>query len=316
MGEFDLYPEKPVIEKVKVESNWGLTAFTIVLFIGTFLLIFSEELSFVLFLIAVLFIHEFGHYIAMKTFQYENVRMLFIPLMGAFVQGSKDKYSQRQSFIVIALGPFPGIVIGTILLFLSVQYKAEWMLTMSFLFLFLNIVNLVPIDPLDGGQLFKLMVNRKRDLFLMIFALISSLVLIGIGWLIDSWLMIAFGFFMGIRVRGIQRNYHIRKELDLEGINYNTTYEDLSNRDYVLIKNILLEEIPTLKKYQELEGEISEDVMASHVNSVLIAPVKLDASILFKIVILLLWTVLMFAPIALGLYFFMNLYLDWYFQNL
>ena len=50
MGEFDLYPEKPVIEKVKVESNWGLTAFTIVLFVGTFLLIFSEELRFVLFL--------------------------------------------------------------------------------------------------------------------------------------------------------------------------------------------------------------------------------------------------------------------------
>jgi hypothetical protein len=312
MGEFDLYPEKPIIEKVKIESNWGLTAFTIVLFVGTFLLIFSEELRFVLFLIAVLLIHELGHYVSMKKFGYENVRMLFIPLMGALVQGSKERYSQRQSFIVAALGPYPGIIIGSFLLILSSKYQSEWMIEWSFLFLFINIINLVPIDPLDGGQLFKLMMNKKRDLFLMIFALISSFVLIGIGWLIDSWLMIAFGFFMGIRVRGIQRNYHIRKELDTEGINYNTTYEELSNRDYVLIKNILLEEIPTLKKYQELEGEVSSDLMASHVNSVLLAPVSQDASALFKVFIVISWVFLMFLPFLL--LFFVNLNFDWYFE--
>jgi len=312
MKEFDLYPEKPIIEKVKVESNWGLTAFTIVLFIGSFLLVFSEELRFVLFLIVVLLIHELGHYILMKKFNYENVRMLFIPLMGAFVQGSKDKYSQKQSFMIAALGPYPGVLIGGTLLILSATYHSEWMIEWSFLFLFINIINLVPIDPLDGGQLFKLLMNKKRDLFLMIFALISSIVLIGIGFLIDSWLMIAFGFFMGIRVRGIQRNYLIRKELDVEKINYNTTYEDLSNRDYVLIKNILLEEIPSLKKYQELQGEVSEEVMASHVNSVLLAPVKLDASVTFKIFIVLSWLFLMFLPFLL--LFFVNLDFDWYFE--
>ena len=95
MSDYSLYPEKPHIEKVKVESNWGLTAFSIVLFAGTFLLVFSDQLTFLLLLIVVLFVHEFGHYLAMKSFGYENVRMLFIPLMGAFVQGSKEKYSQK-----------------------------------------------------------------------------------------------------------------------------------------------------------------------------------------------------------------------------
>jgi len=312
MGEYDLYPDKPIIEKVKVESNWGLTAFTIVLFVGTFLLIFSDELRFVLFLIGVLLIHELGHYISMKKFNYENVRMLFIPLMGAFVQGSKEKYSQKQSFIVAALGPFPGIIIGSVLLVLSAKYQSEWMIEWSFLFLFINIINLVPIDPLDGGQLFKLMLNKKRDLFLMIFALISSLVLIGIGWLIDSWLMIVFGFFMGIRVRGIQRNYQIRQELDSLQINYNSTYEELTNRDYMLIKNVLIEEIPALKKFQELNGEIPEEVMASHVNAILLAPVKLDASAFFKVSIVVLWVLSIVLPFLLV--FFVNLDFDWYFE--
>lgn len=312
MEEYDLYPEKPIIEKVKIESNWGLTAFTIVLFIGTFLLVYPDDFRFVLFLIVVLLIHELGHYIFMKKYDYENVRMLFIPLMGAFVQGRKDKYSQKQGFIVTALGPFPGIIIGSILLIISVSYQSEWMVEWSFIFFFINILNLVPIDPLDGGQLFKLLINKKRDMFLMIFALISSLMLIGLGWLIDSWLMIAFGFLMGLRVRGMQRNYLIRKKLETEGINYVITYEELSNRGYVLIKNILLEEIPALKKYKQLEGEVSDDVMASHVNSVLLAPVSQDASLLFKIMIVISWMFLMFLPFFL--YFIVKLNLDWYFE--
>ena len=98
MENYDIYPSKPHIEKVKIESNWGLTAFSLVLFVGVFLLLFKYEINFVLFLILVLFIHEMGHFTFMKLFNYENVRMLFIPLMGAFVQGSKEKYSQNIAY--------------------------------------------------------------------------------------------------------------------------------------------------------------------------------------------------------------------------
>ena len=244
MENYDIYPAKPHIEKVKIESNWGLTAFSLVLFVGVFLLLFKDEINFVLFLILVLFIHEMGHFTFMKLFNYENVRMLFIPLMGAFVQGSKEKYSQTQSFIVVAAGPFPGICIGIITLFLSSYYQLNWLLELSFLFLFLNIINLIPIDPLDGGQLFKLLVHKKRDLFLIIFAFISSLILILVGFLIWSWVTMIFGFFMGIRVRGMQRNYQIRKLLDEQNINYISTYDDLSNRDYAMMKEIIVGETP------------------------------------------------------------------------
>jgi hypothetical protein len=67
-----------------------------------------------------------------------------------------------------------------------------------------------------------------------------------------------------------------------------------------------------LKKYQELQGEVSDDVMASHVNSVLLAPVSQDASVLFKIFIVVSWMFLMFLPILL--LFFVNLNFDWYFE--
>jgi stage IV sporulation protein FB len=314
MEEYEFYPEKPIIEKVKVESNWGLTVFSIVLFVGVFLLVFNDQLQFVLFLILVLFIHELGHYIFMKLYKYENVRMLFIPLMGAFVQGTKDKYSQKQSFIVVSAGPFPGLYVGILLLILSSIYKLDWLVELSFLFLFLNIVNLLPIDPLDGGQLFKLMVNRKRDLFLLIFALLSSLTLISFGFLMNSWIMIGFGFIMAIKIRSIQRNYIIRKKLDELNINYITTYEDLPNKSYALIRDVVIDETPTLKKYLEISGESNDDVLASHVNSVLIAPISYDVSKLAKLFFVIFWIVSISLPFILVLSELLSF--NWYFENL
>ena len=313
MEEHDYYPEKPFIEKVKVDSNWGLTAFSIVLFVGAFLLVFNDQLQFVLFLILVLFIHELGHYAFMKLYKYENVRMLFIPLMGAFVQGTKDKYSQKQSFIVVSAGPFPGLYLGVVLLIFSSIYKFDWLVELSFLFLFLNLINLLPIDPLDGGQLFKLMVNRKRDLFLLIFALLSSLTLIGFGFLINSWMMIGFGFVMAIKIRSIQRNYIIRKKLDQLNVDYISTYEELPNRSYALIRDVVIEETPTLQKYLEISEESNEDVLASHVNSVLIAPIIYDVSKITKIFFVLFWVFSISLPFILILSNLLNF--DWYFEK-
>ncbi|MEI8116348.1 MAG: site-2 protease family protein [Flavobacteriia bacterium] len=314
MEEFDLYPQKPLIEKVKIESNWGLTFFSLVLFVGTFLFLFKDQIRFVLFLILVLFIHEMGHFLFMKLFKYENVRMLFIPLMGAFVQGSKEKYSQRESFFVISAGPFPGIWIGSALLVIASIYQQEWMLELSFLFLFLNVINLFPIDPLDGGQLFKLYVNKKRDLFLMLFALFSSMLMIFVGWMIDSYIILAFGFLMGFKVRSFQRNHHLRKILDEKQIPYETTYDELSNEDYAKIKEVLIDETPALKKYLDLSEENNEEFMASHVNSALLAPVLKDAGMGLKVTIVCLWLLSLSFPV----YLLASDVLDfsWYFEKL
>ncbi|MEY4289887.1 MAG: hypothetical protein RLZZ30_1975 [Bacteroidota bacterium] len=314
MEEFDLYPPKPLIEKVKVESNWGLTFFSMVLFVGTFLFIFKDQLRFVLFLILVLFIHEMGHYLFMKLFKYENVRMLFIPLMGAFVQGNKEKYSQKESFFVISAGPFPGIWIGSAFLIFAASYKQEWMLELSFLFLFLNVINLIPIDPLDGGQLFKLYVTKKRDLFLMVFALVSSMLMILVGWKIDSYVILAFGFLMGFKVRSFQRSYHLRKVMDEKNIRYESTYDELTNEEYAKIKEVLIDETPALQKYLSLSEENNDELLASHVNAALLAPVKQDAGRTLKILVVLFWLLSLCLPVYLLLSDVLDF--SWYFEKL
>ena len=310
----DWYEPKPVLEKVKVRSNWGMTLFSVLLFALSFLYIFSDELDFVFYLVLVLFLHESGHYLMMKQFNYEDLRMLFIPLMGAFVQGSKKHYSQKESFLVIAAGPFPGVVFGLALLFLAQHYQQTWLLELSFLFLFLNVINLLPIDPLDGGQLFKLFVREKRDLFLLIFALLSSLLMISVGYLIDSWILLAFGFLMSFKVRSFQRNYQLRQILDRQGLDYELNYEDLTDQEYHRLKAVVLDENPKLRTMQELHREAAQEVIASHVNAVLSVPIRRDASLTFRTVLIALWLLLISLPVFLMVGTFFDF--TWYFETL
>ena len=311
MDNNSLYPEKPILEKEVVKNNWGLTVFSLVLFILSLLLVFSEKFIFIAFLILVLFIHEMGHLLFMKFFKYENVRMLFIPLMGAFVQGSKPKYSQRESLLVVFAGPLPGILFGAIALYVASVIQNESVLTLGFIFIFLNTINLLPVDPLDGGQMFKLLVHRQRDLFLMIFALVSSMLMIVVGFLVGDYLIIIFGFIMGIRVRGMQRNHVVRSKLDDLEVNYRCTYEELSNRDYSLIKSVLIDNSTTLKKYIEMSEEDIDPIIAPKVSAMLIAPIKKDASLFFKIALIILWISSFIGPLIL----FLNLDFSWYFEK-
>ena len=277
MEEYDFYPPKPELIEAKPKGNLALTVFSVVLFVIAFLLVFTEEVNFIIYFLVVLLTHELGHFTMMKAFGYKNVRMLFIPLMGAFVQGSKEEYSQKQSLIVIGAGPFPGIILGFGFILLASLFQEVWMVNLGLLFLFLNLMNLIPLDPLDGGQLFKLLMKHNHDLFLLIFSFVSSLVLIIVGWLIDEYMLILFGFIMGFRVRSIQNQYHLRKELRAEEINYKTTYKLLSNKDFQRIKNVLLERSNALRTYVDnVSEEEAKPLLASQVNSVLVSPVKKD----------------------------------------
>ncbi len=301
--QFDFYPQKPVLPKKEDKSGWSMTLLSLILFVASFMILFADRIQFLVFLIVVLFIHEMGHFLFMKFFKYKNVKMMFVPLMGAFVQGVKKIYSQKESFFVILGGPVPGIILGIIGSIFSVQYELVWLFNLSLIFMILNMINLIPLDPLDGGQLFRLLVKYDHDLFLMIFSLISSLVLIAAGFFADSWPLMLFGFLMSFRVRSIQKKYVIRKEFTRNQINYRVPYEELSNKDYSLIRNIVLDHNPSLKKYNELSGSSNDLLVAENVNSVLETPLIMDSSVLFKIGVVLTWIICLCAPILLFIFF-------------
>jgi hypothetical protein len=126
----------------------------------------------------------------------------------------------------------------------------------------------------------------------------------------DSYLFVAFGFFMGFRVRGIQKNYLIRKELKHEEVEYVSTYADLSNRQYAKIKEVLIENNSALKKYLQMnDDQVDIDpLVANQVKNILVAPMTRDTNMLKKAFIIVLWISAFLIPA----YLFMNSSLDWY----
>jgi stage IV sporulation protein FB len=321
MDDFDFYPEKPILEEKQFNGGLSATVLSIIIFVITFLLFFSEELNFLVNILIVLTIHELGHFLMMKYFKYRNVKMLFVPLMGAFVQGTKDEYSQKETMMVVGAGPFPGVLLGIVFLFLSVKFHETWMVDLGLMFLLLNLLNLLPIDPLDGGQLFKSFIKGNYELFLLAFSFISSMILILGGLYLNNWILVIFGFFMGFRVRSMQKNYLIHKELNKRNISYFSSYKNLSNKNYIQIKEVLFEQSTALNKIKDMmPGDELDPVMAEQVNSVLVTPMHYDASLFLKITFLFFWILCLSLIFVLPFLYLSGTlsvdYFNWYFNEI
>jgi stage IV sporulation protein FB len=301
MSDFETYyPPKPKLVKKEAKNHISVTIFSMVLFALTFSLIIEDYLLIGLLLI-VLLVHEFGHFIFMKWFGYKNLKMLFIPFIGAMVQGEKKRYSQIQSLIMVMAGPLPGIFFGSFLL----VYGQDSLIAVQLgvLFLIINVLNLIPVDPLDGGKVFQLMFFQNHEFIQLVFAFLSSLAIICIGWYFDAWLIVAFGFLMGFRVKSIYKNYQIRSEMKLNFIRYESDYDSLSDSTYHKIKKIILDYNPILEKIkEESEEERYDQIVAHQVEGVLSQPMKKDASFITKLVATFFWL----GAIALCFYVFFS----------
>lgn len=124
---------------------------TVAAFIG--LGLFAESVAGILTIVVVLFIHEFGHTVGMRWFGYRDVRMIFIPLLGAAASGTDANPSGEKRAVVALLGPVPGIAIG-------VGFGIAYLMTgravlreITRTFIYLNFFNLLPFHPLDGARL-------------------------------------------------------------------------------------------------------------------------------------------------------------------
>ncbi len=285
--------QKPALPQKENKSGMQSTILSLVLFILLFYFFITPDLLLIALIVLVLFIHETGHYLMMKKYKYENVSMVFIPFLGAMVQGKKtEKYSQRERANVIMAGPVPGILLGLGLLFTGIHLEHVYVLYAGTLFMVINVLNLIPLDPLDGGQLIYLLFFDKKDYLKLYFLLGSSLAIIGLGYYFDNYIVMAFGFLLGFRVRAYQKILGIHQELREQGIDYVRTYESLSNQEFSKIKRVILEQSTLAKKMIDtdfVETPEFDEVMASEVNSILEVPVERDLNAKVKFAYLFTW---------------------------
>src|ERR1041385_4328198 len=146
----DNFPEKPSIQQ---KGNILLKSVaSILLFVLAYYIFFNKELSFIFILVGVLFIHESGHFIAMKIFKYSDLKMFFIPLLGALVTGKTEMISQRQRGIILLAGPLPGIILGGIFYSIGIHDNNRFIILVANLFIYVNAFNLLPLTPLRSEE--------------------------------------------------------------------------------------------------------------------------------------------------------------------
>ncbi|MFG0289677.1 MAG: site-2 protease family protein [Rhodopirellula sp. JB044] len=138
-------------------------------------------------LVVVLLFHEAGHYIAMRMFGYRNVKMFFIPFLGAAVSGRHFNISGWKKALVYLAGPVPGILVSLPVMAGGLAWEKDWMLELGGMGLLLNTLNLLPIMPLDGGWIMHLTVFSRSPILELVARLIGIAA------------MIAFSVFTGSR---------------------------------------------------------------------------------------------------------------------
>src|SRR5215210_520102 len=101
--------------------------------------------------VALLFVHEMGHVIQMKREGVKVSGMLFIPFLGAAV-GARSMGGNALAEARIGLA---GPVLGTLATAALVPLAAgdsDFLRALAFTGFFLNLFNLAPVVPLDGGR--------------------------------------------------------------------------------------------------------------------------------------------------------------------
>lgn len=105
-------------------------------------------------LVALLFIHEMGHAVVMKIKGIPVGGMIFIPMLGAAVTMRQMPQNARDEAEVGIAGPIAGAIASSACLFIAMNYAHAgpiWAALAYFGF-FMNLFNLIPIVPFDGGR--------------------------------------------------------------------------------------------------------------------------------------------------------------------
>ena len=309
-GEIPAEIPKPELEEPKNKMNvWVKSAISLALYLAIGYFFFSSNWMFLLIITVIIVFHELGHFTAMKIFKYNDLGIFFIPLLGAYVSGTKQEVSQRQSAIILLAGPVPGIVVGIILLLIPGNDTIMLSETISLdevakASIFLNLLNLLPIYPLDGGQLLHRLFLDNSQIIGRIFLIASAALLTWVAISSGIYPLLIFPFMMITRLIRDMQHERIEKKIENEGIDLVKSYDEISAEEYWRIRNVVIKHYPQLRDVKPSPPyEISpkEDQVITIIQGLLQRSIIQDLPLAGKFLIMIIWIGCFVAPFFLDL---------------
>ena len=135
-----------LLPKLKVLTTSG----SMLISVGAYALIWGWR--FAVGFVALLFVHEMGHVFQMRREGVQVSGMLFIPFLGAAV-GARSMGGNALAEARIGLaGPVLGTAATALVGLAAHAYDSDFLRALAFTGFFLNLFNLLPVVPLDGGR--------------------------------------------------------------------------------------------------------------------------------------------------------------------
>lgn len=153
--------------------------------------------KFSLMIMVMLFVHESGHIWAMKRYGMKTKGIYFIPFLGGAAVAESDFPSRKAEVVIAIMGPIWGFALALLAGGVYLYTKNPLFAAVSAWMALINLFNLLPINPLDGGRIMKSIafsIGSTLGLMFMIVGIAGSLLLIhraGLG-------LVAFITYVGI----------------------------------------------------------------------------------------------------------------------
>ena len=132
-------------------GKFALTGGTMILSMFTYGLIWGWRyaVGFVL----LIFCHEMGHFLAARQRGLEVGAPTFIPFVGAWIQLKQLPHDVETEAYVGIAGPIAGTIAALACYFAARSEGSQLLLALAYSGVMLNLFNLIPLSPLDGGRI-------------------------------------------------------------------------------------------------------------------------------------------------------------------
>lgn len=103
--------------------------------------------------VLLIFFHEMGHYLAARNKGLDVGAPMFIPFVGAWIQLKDMPHNVHTEAYVGFAGPLVGTLAAIVCYWIARETDSQLMLALAYSGFMLNLFNLIPISPLDGGRI-------------------------------------------------------------------------------------------------------------------------------------------------------------------
>ena len=108
--------------------------------------------SFAVGIVLLILVHEMGHVVELRRQGVPASAPLFIPFLGAFVNMRGSPRTAYQEALSGLAGPLIGTAASVVVAFWANATGSKFLMALAFFGFFVNLFNLLPVLPLDGGR--------------------------------------------------------------------------------------------------------------------------------------------------------------------